>query len=110
LYVPVGSTASYQAALQWKDFTTMVEFTITGIQSANMDEISIYPNPVINEFRLKGISGEVLLNLYDVSGRLMLTEKLTTEKTVSVKSLPKGIYVLKAITGNGTIEKKFMKD
>ena len=61
----------------------------------------IYPNPAINAFQLTGIEGTATITLTDVSGRLLLSKDVTTNETVSVSTLPNGIY-LAAIKSNNT--------
>jgi len=39
----------------------------------------------------------------------LITEKVTDNKLISIGTLTKGIYVVKIITNEGTIERKLVK-
>jgi hypothetical protein len=69
--------------------------------------IRLYPNPVTNgNFQIELSSAETnpLLQLYDVNGRKMLEQKLTTASTTFTSALSAGIYFyqLKSAT-NGSV-------
>lgn len=74
---------------------------ITGIESINnSNNISIYPNPandVINVSVAKELDlKNVALTLVDISGRTVLTQTIkSTETTVDINYLQKGVYLLK---------------
>lgn len=61
--------------------------------------ISIYPNPAKNEFFLKSanaISGKVIVEIFDASGKLVSSQKVAASEAISTQSLPNGVYVVKA--------------
>ena len=74
------------------------------------DNISLFPNPANNDFSVKGINGERQLDLFDLTGKQVLSTKTTGENSISVSSLPVGVYVVKIITEGGVIEKKLVKN
>lgn len=62
-----------------------------------MNEISakqlfIYPNPVQNELRIRGIQEDVEVAIYDMQGKLVRAQEGTK---IDVASLPKGTYLVK---------------
>jgi len=65
--------------------------------------------PVADAFRITGVEGNVTLKLLDMNGRLLLTKQVTDNDQISVNSLPQGLYIVKLITANGTVEQKMMK-
>ena len=71
--------------------------------------IRLYPNPATDGFYVNGIEGTFLLTLFDINGRMLITEKVTDNKLISIGTLTKGIYVVKIITNEGTIERKLVK-
>ena len=73
----------------------------TGLESGIINTVNIYPNPVSNAFQLIGIEGTATITLTDVSGRLLISKEVITNETVSVSTLPNGIY-LAAIKSNNT--------
>ncbi|MBL1221278.1 T9SS-dependent M36 family metallopeptidase [Chryseobacterium sp. L7] len=73
---------------------------------SNSKGISIYPNPVKNEFTIKtpsgmDLSGITTVSIYDFTGKLVATERINLNKqtTVNVNRLLNGAYMVK-ITGN----------
>lgn len=109
LYVPAGSVAAYASADQWSDFTSVVE-TTTGLNAATFKTISVYPNPVTAGFRVSGLSGQSSITLTDLNGSILLSKPVSTDETVSVNSLPKGVYILKISDVNGIRQSKLVKN
>jgi hypothetical protein len=107
LYVPAGSKAAYQAATQWKDFTNIVEVTTAAVPTVNDANFSLYLNPMDNAICINGLKGT--LQLYDINGRLLLTRQVAGNESVSVSTLPQGMYVVKLITAKGVVEQKIIK-
>ncbi len=64
-------------------------------------KIKIYPNPTSEFFYVKNAKENDIISFYDTSGKLIRTEKLDSEKKVSVNDLQKGNYVI-VIDGNSS--------
>ena len=63
--------------------------------------VKAYPNPVINLLEVSGIEAGSVLYLYDVTGKLVKTQKANGNKSqVAFNELMKGIYLLKVISAN----------
>jgi len=105
LYVPVGSKSAYKAANQWKDFANIVEMT-TAISTITNSNISLYPNPITESFQINGFEGLATMTISDLNGKAILTKQVISNESISVGTLPKGMYILKVITNEGTIERK----
>jgi hypothetical protein len=102
LYVPTNSINLYETASQWNAFY-IVGTTPTAVQQIK-DNISIYPNPVINNFNISGLSTPQTLQLFDLNGKLILSQQVDNG-TVSASSLKTGTYILKI----GSFETKLIK-
>jgi hypothetical protein len=73
-------------------------------------ELSIFPNPVKNELRLQNVDENATIEVYNLTGKLILVRKPgTDENTIDVSNLKAGIYLLKATTTRKTSLIKFMK-
>jgi DNA-binding beta-propeller fold protein YncE len=81
----------------------------TGVQTATTGSVTIYPNPVTDGFHITGLSGTYTLSILDLNGRTLTTKILTGDEYVSIGSLPKGLYIVKLITAEGTVERKILK-
>ena len=71
--------------------------------------VKLYPNPTSDQITIdiKGYSGVVNVEVYDLQGRLLET---TTNTIVSLKNHAKGIYVLKVSYGEVTEEVRVVRD
>jgi hypothetical protein len=103
LYVPANSVSLYKAASVWQDFYKIVGTTATATQQIQ-DNIAIYPNPVINNFNISGLSAPQTLQLFDLNGKLILSQQVDNG-TVPASFLQTGIYILKI----GNFETKIIK-
>jgi len=109
LYVPQGSKALYQAAIQWKDFTNIIEMT-TAVPNILDSRIIIYPNPVTDGFIINGFEGKVLLQLTDLNGKALYKKQVSENERISVNSLPKGIYIVSLSNNTISYQKKLIKE
>ena len=74
----------------------------TGDVNANK-ALSIYPNPAKNEFFLKSAKnmlGKVNVEIFDASGKLVSSQKISSSEAVNTQALPNGVYVVK-VSGLG---------
>lgn len=90
---PEGSIMS-NGVQQPYEIQTLGKSGFTAIQL----EMKVYPNPTIDELRLK-ISekkfNEYTYQLYDTTGKILLTEKINLEEsTINMKNYSTGIYFL----------------
>ncbi|MDO7170925.1 T9SS type A sorting domain-containing protein [Mariniflexile sp. AS56] len=75
---------------------------VSSIQQ-NIEDLSIYPNPVSNGKTFIYITSKLNLNkkidFYDVLGKLVFSTVLTG-KELNISDLSKGVYVLRITEGN----------
>ncbi len=82
----------------------------TGYDNEKDNVVSIYPNPVTNTFRLSGLENMAKLTLLDITGKILLAkDDVTANESISVSTLPQGMYILKIVTASSTVEKKLVK-
>ena len=108
LSVPNGTKSTYQAALQWKDFTIIAE-AVTALPALNDESIYIYPNPVTDGFQIKGIEGIADFRLIDLYGKLLLQKQVRVNENVSVSTLPTGMYMINISNNGVSYQKKVIK-
>lgn len=61
-------------------------------------EMSLYPNPAKNEFFIKStknVLGKVNVQIYDASGKMVSSQKISSSDAVNTQALPNGVYVVK---------------
>lgn len=73
---------------------------------------SIFPNPASNLLYVKSAENKkTYIIIYDISGKIILTSALTgPRKSVDIRGLSNGIYLLKLIEENKTETVKFIKN
>lgn len=71
----------------------------SALTTTTNNDLSIYPNPADNTINIIGIKQNTTVRLYSTAGALLTTANLSpTNNTLSVISLPKGIYLLQINT------------
>lgn len=83
---------------QVADFTVPEECVLATNEADMNKSIGIYPNPAKNEFFIKSaknILGKVNVQIYDASGKLVSSQKVSASDAVNTQTLPNGIYVVK---------------
>ncbi len=82
--------------------TTAVE----NIEIQNLQNLQIYPNPVKDKLFIQSETGISKFEIYDITGKQMLTGNMANIKSINISALPTGIYVLKI----GNYSGKFVKE
>ena len=74
-------------------------------------QILVYPNPVSDLLHVTNASNISKYELYDIQGRLIKSENLTNQNSLTIDtfSLIKGVYMLNLITENGSFVEKIVK-
>lgn len=66
-------------------------------------EITLYPNPITNQFTVSGISSSAKISLFDLTGRKLLAQTIKQGEPVNVGDLPKGLYLWQVGKARGKI-------
>lgn len=109
LYVPAGSKALYQAAPVWKDFMNIVEMIDVSVQSQALANVKIYPNPVVESFKISGLIGSVEITILNTNCQVVLHQNVFDNQPIAVGFLQKGAYFVYTHTNKGTTVIRFLK-
>ena len=86
--------------------------TLTANDLTLLDELLIYPNPATTTLTIRSTSNIPLdtATIYDVSGRLVLTQTLlkTNSNNLELSALQSGVYFIKITLNNNTVTRKFV--
>jgi hypothetical protein len=113
----VASNNTERSAMQWlrgymASEQSHVENQFSGVFSVFSNEIKIYPNPATDFLFInnKNLSSDNV-QIMDITSRIIVNCKLSTDNSINVSHLPKGIYFIKFNTENGEnfIEKFLVK-
>ena len=107
---------SYSSAISsYRDISTRYfgELNALGINEHQLDSGSqkwiLSPNPVTNTFSIEGNDQIQLLEIYDLTGKKILTDT-TNSTNIDVSFFCSGIYVVKIKTDNGISAVKLIKN
>jgi hypothetical protein len=69
---------------------------VVGIEENALSSIQIIPNPAKDQIRISGITnGNNQLNLYDMTGKLILRkDQLTESENIDISSISNGMYLV----------------
>ncbi len=84
---------------------------ISGVNNlkSNNDQLSVYPNPASVQFIIETTNTEKqTMQLFDVNGKLVLTENMTGKAIIDVGNLNDGVYNLTLTSNEGIINKKLV--
>jgi hypothetical protein len=95
--------------MYWKDFTHINEMP-TDIATLKAEKINIYLDPASASFSIHGIEGISSISIYDLNGKAMLCKQVQPDENISISNFPAGMYIVRIITREGTIEKKILKN
>jgi hypothetical protein len=100
----------------WAIDNVSIQGPITGLESATLSDVLVYPNPVENgKVSLEVTSAQPAsfhLSFFNAQGKLMNTETMDVNETVAKKEVetnwPAGLYILKIETGGKVISRKII--
>lgn len=85
----------------------------SGLQSISATDMNVYPNPAQNSLNINVMNGDIqnaAYTVYDIYGRIMLTDVLNNAHTIiNIESLPAGQYILKVSSDTHQGIQKFTK-
>ncbi len=79
--------------------------------SQKMDELMIYPNPARHRINLQGITESGVLEVYDMSGRNVLSIQVSAQngdKELELPELQTGLYLLRFVNKNTSLSAKIL--
>lgn len=98
----------------WKTFSfTTTDLDVQNTYTSNSFGITAYPNPAstIINIKLYGARKDAQVFITDLAGKTLLQETVTSnEMKIDISNLPKGMYILKYISGNQQQSVKLVKE
>ncbi len=84
---------------------------ITGIETIQANEMTLYPNPVQNELTIANSDELISVQIYSLTGQNILIQTDLSSDKMDVSQLVSGIYICVMETNRGEIlQAKFIKD
>ncbi|MHB8260221.1 MAG: GH25 family lysozyme [Bacteroidia bacterium] len=90
--------------------------TLMGCPTTDIDQNSlnnsfvIYPNPNAGTFHIDytGVNGEAVVNVYDVNGKLVLSQTMNGKTNIDASNLNDGIYNINITNSDGVVNKRLI--
>ncbi|WP_179351960.1 T9SS type A sorting domain-containing protein [Winogradskyella vidalii] len=83
------------------DGVGVINQQVLGIEDDHIETISIYPNPASNQLYFKTVES-VNVSVYNMLGKLVLSETVNANNAIKIESLKSGIYLVQ-IESNGKV-------
>jgi hypothetical protein len=83
----------------------LIKYTGPGLrigEEESTSTFSLYPNPATSEITIVSDENASQVFIYDLQGKLMLSESISGVRLYPVGDLPRGIYLVKVINEDGT--------
>ncbi len=78
-----------------------------GLQSPDLFELTVYPNPTTNKVYVNGEYENARISLISTDGRIVyVSEKENRYSNIDVSQYERGMYILKLETSKGTVTRK----
>lgn len=81
----------------------------TGNQKARLAQMNLYPNPATISIYISTDANVEKVEIYSVSGVLMF-RSISKSKTIDIKGLNKGAYLIKVVTDQGIFSRTIIKN
>jgi hypothetical protein len=95
---------------QFIQYFGLIKLLSTKVNTTQLDELMISPNPTNNKLRVNGeLTDRTIINIYNIEGKQVLTTKIPRNKTVDVSYLRTGVYMVKIFDGKEKYSGKFIK-
>ena len=104
--VPCGSTALYQSASGWQNYSNLYYVECVGVREPFLLHVKAYPIPMGNTLHVECSTCpfDSYLEIIDELGHCILSKQLQSENTlVDISHLNEGMYVLLILNENGVL-------
>lgn len=112
IYVPKGSLETYKSAAGWSAYASIIFEDITsGVDEPKNEnnKISIFPNPIKNEFKID-FEGGSTFEILNLRGQVVYSGNINKSPIVQASDFPAGTYLIKCKTDKSFEYRKIMKE
>lgn len=113
----ISSVGSYRETLSGESDYFLVKFNdkdwnLNSEEINSSEQFTLYPNPVKDFLQVKSSNQHEIkkIQIFDYTGKLVLTSKKIVNGKIAVESLLSGIYLLQIDFENSSVVEKFIKE
>jgi len=101
-YIAFIFTSTTDGSATWElDNLKVLGVLNTGVNSNNIQKLSIYPNPASGSINVNSNESGVI-KIMSISGKLMIDSKIITGKnSIDIETLSSGLYIVETISNSG---------
>ena len=101
-YIAFIFTSTTDGSATWElDNLKVLGVLNTGVNSNNIQKLSIYPNPASGSINVNSNESGVI-KIMSISGKLMIDSKIITGKnSIDTETLSSGLYIVESISNSG---------
>lgn len=81
---------------------------VTGIKTISDKQISIYPNPNNGSFVVETNNTKQFMQIYDVTGKVVLSKTITEKTIIDASNLSEGVYNISLTSNKGVVNKRLV--
>ena len=82
----------------------------TGLVEKDPDPVEIYPNPVTDRLKVRGLSATALISISNIHGQELLRTRMETESgEIDLSELAAGMYLISIQMGGEKISRRFIR-
>jgi len=86
------------------------EDLMVGVETLSALTIDLHPNPTTGEVWLNVGEEQAILRVYDLSGKIVISQMLSRSSTIDLSEQPAGLYVFWVVGEKGVWSGKVMKE
>lgn len=105
VHIPAHAIAGYDEAITWS-FTTGNPTTIVITENHNV--LAVYPNPTTDILHIQTEQAIKQISVLDLNGKIMM-QLYGNHKTIDLRSIPTGTYIIRVHTETAIIPVKIIK-
>lgn len=115
LPLAISPNGQYIVGVGLKDSSEIMGFVIKlpesnmATSNVNVDKVKLYPNPAKDIINLTNVDKQDTIEIYNLVGQKVITEKNTGSNQINISKLSKGTYILKVLKNGKEESIKFVK-
>ena len=94
LVITEGSDGMNAVSYPLADIRKLTCEEVVGTLENTTIGVSLYPNPTHDELQIRNVTGNQVVNIYALDGRLMKTFQVSGSQSVDISDLPSGMYLV----------------